>query len=116
MTVLTLAGQFWNSPVSVEPYTGSAVGLTPGYPAYTVTVGDPSTSESHRFVSVLIPRLWNHEAGQCLYAGNSRGGPTGGSPPVSMGSVIEGEYSDYKVGNLFNTVFTYTQFNQQTCL
>ena len=100
----------------MEPYTGSTIGLTPGYSPYTVTVGDPSTPTSRKFVSVLIPRLWNHEAGQCLYAGNSQGGPTGGSPPVSMGSVIQGEYSDYRVGNIFNAVFTYTQFNEQICL
>ena len=105
-------GQFWSAAISTEPYDGNTADVTPGYPPYTVTVDHPEAAKSRKFVGVLIPRLWNHDPGQCVYAGNGQGGPTGQG---QMDSVIQGEYIDYRVRGLFGVDYSFSQFQENLC-
>ena len=68
------------------------------------------------FVGVLIPRLWNHDSGQCIYAGNSVGGSTGTGPSAPRDTVIEGEYRNYLTRGLFEVeFFVYSKFQPGIC-
>ena len=81
-----------------------------------MTVEYPQATQSHKFVGVLIPLLWNSDPGQCIYAGNSQGDPTGTGPSAPMDSVIEGDYSDYRTtGGLFGVEFFYSKFRLTVC-
>ena len=113
--LILCTGQFWSAEVSSEVYTGDPAGLIPGYDAYTMTVDYPQASSSRKFVGALLPRLWNHTPGQCIYAGNSVGGSTGTGPSAPMDSVIEGQYRDYRVRDLFGVEFAYSKFESRLC-
>ena len=86
--------QFLSAGISSEVYEGDRNGLIPGYDPYTLTVAHPQHSTTRKFVGVLIPRLWNHDPGQCIYAGNSQGGSTLTGPSAPRDSVIEGEWEN----------------------
>ena len=51
--------------------------------------------------------------GPCYYAGSSQGGRTG--EREENDSVIEGDYTDYQVGGLFDDNFIYSQFERDRC-
>ena len=108
-------GQFWSAGIASEVYEGDRTGLVPGYDAFTLTVTHPQSSVSRKFVGVLIPRLWNHETGQCIYAGDSRGGSTGTGPFAPFDSVIQGKYHDYRMKGLFTVDFPYSNFDANMC-
>ena len=112
----TYTGQFWSAAISSKAFEGDRTGLIPGYDPYTMTVEYPQATEVRTFVGVLIPRLWNHDSAQCIYAGNSQGGSTGTGPSAPMDSVIEGEYRDYRVTGLFGVDFLYSKFETKMCI
>jgi hypothetical protein len=110
-----LIGQFWSASISAESYLGNTTGLIRGYDPYTLTVRHPQSSNDRKFVGVLIPRLWNNDPNQCVYAGNSEGGSTGTGPTAPHDSVIQGEYRDYRVRGLFGVNFRYSMFQKSVC-
>ena len=114
--IMISTGQFWSAVISAEKYEGDTAGLTPGYSPYTMTVEYSKAMQSRKFVGVLIPRLWSSDPGQCIYAGDSRGGSTGIGPSAPMDSVIEGDYRDYRTrGGLFGVKFPYSKFQPSVC-
>ena len=75
----------------------------------------PQDHTTRTFVGVLIPRLWNHDPGKCIYAGNSQGGSTLTGPSAPYDSVIEGDYHNYRLKSLFQVDFAYSKFNIHLC-
>ena len=53
------------------------------------------------------------QKGPCYYVGSSQGGRTG--EREENDSVIEGYYTDYEVGSLFDDDFVYSQFERERC-
>lgn len=52
--------------------------------------------------------------GPCYYIGTGQGGRT---PEIDENdSVIEGQYTDYQVKNLFDDEFVYSQFGEDRCI
>lgn len=66
-------------------------------------------------MGALVPRLWNHDSSQCIYAGNSQAGSTGTGPSAPQDSVIQGELRDYRVRSLFAVDFAYSKFQTIMC-
>ena len=59
--------------------------------------------------------VWDNSYRPCLYAGSSQGGAIENVEPND--SVIEGKYTDYEVGSLFDFHFKYNRLNTtQECL
>lgn len=95
-------GQFWNIPVSVEPYT--AISGTSNL--FNVTIF-PVESSPRSFLGGMYDYSWDHSFETCLYSGSGQGGP-GGEVPDLTGSVIEGIYKDYIVESLFETDYKFS--------
>ena len=78
---------------------------------YNVTVEHPS-SKSRSFSGFKYFLTWDYEKKDCLYAGNSQGGP---SPELEdlKDSVIEGRYSEYVTDGPFETQFRYSIFKNE---
>lgn len=104
-------GQFWNVPVTADPYDPPAGSLLVGEQnLYSVTV-DPSPMEdggddTRSFLGDLYPRSWDNTHEKCMYVGNGQGGWTKDVDELAD-SVIEGRYTDYVVDSLFGTDFEY---------
>ena len=56
---------------------------------------------------------WDHTKTTCYYVGNKQGGSEDSHDSVE--SVIEGDYSMYSTGSLFETNFEFTRFDETTC-
>ena len=80
---------------------------------YIVTV-DPPDSRSRRFLSLRFTRVWDNSPRVCFYAGSGQGGRSGMLPEADD-SVIEGNYREYLVEDLYAHVFTYAEFEYQRC-
>ena len=109
-SLFTCPGQFWNIPIQIASYQGDfnfRVNSPSDY--YTVTVSHPH-SEPRSFVGSLYHISWDLEEKQCLYVGNSQGGPSSETNDYDD-SVIEGSYKDYVTRDLFETSFKYSVFN-----
>ena len=112
------AGQFWNIPVTVTPYTfpGPVVYDLQSQDLYRVDILSPSGSEIVRqFVAEFSRLPWDHNRPEsCLYAGDQQGGRTleftSPNDPV-----IENNYRLYKTGGLFSTGFRFSKFNETIC-
>ena len=104
-------GQFWNVPVTVEEYDGLFNGA-PQDDIYNITVTRTDAPPRH-FLGLKKDVTWDFRSRICYYVGNMQGGEIGENP--SGDSVIEGDYTDYAVGSLFDTDFSYSQFNQSLC-
>lgn len=108
-------GQFWNIPITFTPYEGE---INSEYESmrntiHIVTV-DPPEGDSRRFPADLDNQVWDLRRFPCLYCGNSQGGPWGLLEDPDD-SVIQGSYSDYRVGGLFEPEFKYTKFEEERC-
>ena len=62
----------------------------------------------------LYSLTWQQKETGCYYAGHSQGGPVHNIDEPTD-SVIQGNYTEYRVGGLFETDFTYTRFNEDVC-
>ena len=59
---------------------------------------------------------WELERRPCYFVGNGQAGRlVEVTPPDPNDPVIEGKYSDYIVGSLFATDYTYSHFNDSMC-
>ena len=119
------AGQFWNTGIDIEPFTGlynseyndtdSDTDCTDGScDYYIVSVMHPSSVE-RKFVGNYYGVTWDFEKRSCLYSGNSQGGPIR-EVDSPNDSVIEGYIGDYEVSGLFDTQFKYSAFNTSACI
>ena len=96
----------------VEPFNGTFGGVERD-DDYIITVSHPEAN-ARSFVGLKSDRTFEFERRVCYYAGNTQAGELAEvSEPND--SVIEGEYSDYRVESLFATEFTYTHFDDSRC-
>ena len=90
-------------------FTGRVpVWYRPDRKRYTVTVA-PEMSSPRSFVGEFLNLLWDKTKSPCLYAGNAQGGPS--EIDVPSQSVIEGNYRDYMVSGIYETLYKYSQFD-----
>ena len=105
----TLAGQFWNIPISVSPFNEAQK-------LYAITVQHPD-SQPRSFIGDLGSSTWDGRKEYCLYVGNQQGGSL--HKADAMGGpndpLIEGKYYQYKVDGDFATKFVYAHFNETRC-
>ena len=66
------AGQFWNVPVRVSPYTGEIEGWNTSEVYYVVNVTRPGTNKVASFTGFIFDYTWESEEGPCLYVGDSK--------------------------------------------
>jgi len=67
------------------------------------------------FLADYYNRVWDGSPRPCLYAGSAQAGPISDVEPND--SVIEGNYFEYEVSNLFDFQFKYNRLNiTQQCL
>jgi len=109
--ILIYAGQFWNIPIDVVRYNQSIDGAVRS-DTYTITVNYPN--QRRQFVGFLYPLTWELDFRQCLYVGNKQGGPIGEVNDPND-PVLQGEYQDYEVDNIFGTAFQYSHFDDSRC-
>ena len=67
-----IAGQFWNIPVTVVPYSGEQA-----LPEHFVVTVSPPNRPARRFIAVRFSHNWDNSPGPCMYVGNSQGAPSG---------------------------------------
>ena len=116
---LTCTGQFWNVPVSIHKYTymGDEELYLDIDQLYVVTVTNPNTGSTRRFIAEFGGQVWDLSNKDCLYAGNIQGGRLGDIDDASVSdSVVEGRYSQYIVDGLFDHDFDYFRFNAEICV
>ena len=115
---LWAAGQFWNVPVSVTPYTftGPVVYDLQGQELYLVEILSPDGSETKRqFIAEFYPLSWDHRRPEpCLYAGDQQGGRTLEFTTFND-PVIENNYRLYETEGLFETGFYFPRFDTDRC-
>lgn len=70
-------------------------------------------NQYRRFPVFPYPVTWDHSERRCYYAGGRQGDPETSTDP-SM-SIIEGTYTQYKTSGLFDTAFSYAQFDNSLC-
>lgn len=101
-----LLGQFWNIPITIEPFNSTNR-------LYTATVNRPSSSlKSRQFVGCLYDFTWHLEEKYCLYVGDRQGAKGSGIHKGPNDPVIEGTYLDYVVDGPFSTDFGFSQFGK----
>ena len=110
------AGQFWNVPVNLEPYTGLDRNGMPVNNRYQINVPSRSLPNTDRsFTGIFYEFNWSHERKPCLYAGNRQAGPIYEIPSPND-PVIEGNYRDYKVPGAFEEEgYKYGLFDSDRC-
>ena len=81
---------------------------------YVVTVAPADGSPLRSFLAEQHFSAWENRPGPCLYAGNAQGGWSGEVNGLNN-PVIQGSYKDYIVNGLFETDFTYSRFEEQSC-
>ena len=104
-------GQFWNIPINVVRYNETIDG-TVRSDTYTITVNYPG--QQSQFVGFLYPLTWEFDERQCLYVGNGQGGPID-EVDNPNDPVLQGEYTDYIVDDLYGTDFAFGHFVSSTC-
>lgn len=113
---LSIPGQFWNVPVTVEEFTGLFDNVQRS-DDYVITVRHPKTP-SRSFVGLESAVTWEMERRPCYFVGNGQGGKLSEdevAPPDPNDSVIQGRYIDYIVESLFATKYDYSRFNEDFC-
>ncbi len=80
---------------------------------YTVTV-QPVGGVQRTFVAELYHRSWDRTQSPCYYAGSSQGGPLNEFDSPSD-PVIQGRYTQYRLRELQDTDFVYSQFDNDLC-
>lgn len=108
--MLICIAQFWNVPVELQQYNGSV----PDDLNYYVVKVTPADGDVREFVGHLYDVSWDFTPIPCIYAGNRNAGPVYEFDDPND-SVIEGNYTEYEVNSLFDTQFTYRQFEDSRC-
>ena len=62
----------------------------------------------------LYPLTWEFDERQCLYVGNGQGGPID-EVDNPNDPVLQGEYTDYIIDDLYGTDFAFGHFVSSTC-
>ena len=96
-------------PVTVSSHAGEVQRTDD----YIITVTHPDyLDEPRSFVGLKSNVTWEFENRVCYYVGNTQAGKLAEVDDPND-SVIQGEYSEYKVESLFATEFKYNCFNAQ---
>ncbi len=107
-------GQFWNVPISVEPFTGQTRdGNAACDKTFVVSVSHPDDT-TRSFVACREPFTWDLQRVTCLYAGNRQGGSVYEFESPND-PVIQGTYMDYLVSDAFATSFRFSRFEDSMC-
>ena len=109
------AGQFWNIPIDVFPYSGPYKDPAEEGLRYVIQVSHPDSAEPRVFTGLFHDLTWEYEEGPCFYAGNRQGG-TIMEIDDPNDPVIEGSYLDYRVATAFETDFKYSHFDKSRCI
>ena len=109
---LLFIGQFWNVEANVTKYDTPLRDGTVSSNAYRVDL-KPSNRPTQSFIGFLEQVTWDFADQQCIFAGNSQGGPiyeaADGEPNDSL---LQGSYTDYKTDSAFDYTFPYGQFDE----
>ena len=108
----SFAGQFWNIPINVVRYNESIRGEV-RTDAYTITVN--YSDQQRQFVGFFYSLNWELKESWCLYVGNRQGGPIN-EVDNPNDPVLQGEYIDYKVDNIFGTEYAFDHFQSTKCM
>ena len=109
------AGQFWNVPLSVEPFTGVDRHGNPVPQRYVINITSTFSNDMRSYTGWLYDFAWSFEEGPCLYVGNRQAGPTYDVKSPND-PIIEGRYFEYIVPDLFNEDnYVYGLFAQDDC-
>lgn len=109
-----LIGQFWNVPIAIQPYEYSGAPTVLDIDSlFSVCLSHPSgPSRDRKFVAEHFTRKWDLSLDACFYSGNIQGGRLLEiEDPDFNDPVIEGEYTEYIVGGLFQNAFKYSQYS-----
>ena len=79
---------------------------------YKITVNYPG--QTRQFVGFLYPLTWEFDERQCLYVRNGQGGPIDELDDPNN-PVLQGEYTDYIVDDLFSMDFALAHFDTSRC-
>ena len=112
----TIPGQFWNVPIEVANFDGQVdssdeLDLEN---RYSITVRHPDAERERTFTAILYDFNWEFTRQPCFYAGNQQGGPIAEVLDPND-SVIEGEYFDYQINELFATSYKFSRFEENVC-
>lgn len=107
------AGQFWNIPVGITPFTGKNVYGKTMNNAFTVNLSTRGKDRS--YVGFLYHLTWEFHEGPCLYVGDGQSGSIYEIENPNDG-VIEGTYMDYIVSEGFVDDFKFGLFDKERCL
>ena len=109
------SGQFWNTPIDIERYTGPLSDGSTRNNTYILTINYPE-SPPRCFPAFFLPGTWDDGLNNeyCLYAGSAQGG---GIVELKSpnDSVIEGVYTEYIVPGPFSVGFRYAHFDLSEC-
>ena len=75
---------------------------------------DHPSSKPRKFIAELHPATWDGKKKQCLYVGSAQSGAVN-EVDIPNDHVIEGNYDDYEVSDLFDSDFQYNQFQDDQC-
>lgn len=107
MFLFVHVGQFWHPNFTRETFTRNGAIQDN---AFIVTT--PSELGPNSFVSLFYHLTWDFRDEGCLYAGTRQAGATRyATSPAD--SVIEGEYTDYKVLHHFGTEYAFSVFSYE---
>ena len=113
---INFAGQFWNVPVSVEPFAGVDINNNTVPERYVINITSSLTDEKRSYTGWLYELTWSFEKGPCLYVGNRQAGPILKVKDPND-PIIEGVYLHYSVPSLFSEDgFVYGLFEEGNCL
>ena len=87
-------GQFWNIPIRVNDNGGVFS---------VIEINETQSSNYQSFISISAPQTYDGTHRVCYYV------------PCSGTSVIEGTYTQYRTDSLFDTTFSYSQFDNGNC-
>ena len=105
-------GQFWGSHLVVQPQPSTSP-CTPPLPPlptrrprehYDVAVFLRNLHSDQQFSAMLVERNWGMQKTPCLYAGDRQGHP-----------VIQGEFTDYEVEDIFSVQYRFSKFDEDKC-
>ena len=90
--VCIYTGQFWNIPIIVNDGIFSRI-----------EINETESSNYRSFNSISIPQTYDGTQRVCYYAS------------YIGTSAVEGTYTQYQTDSLFDTAFTYSQFDNEKC-
>lgn len=109
------AGQFWNVPVRVSPYTGE-IGWNTSEVYYVVNATRPGTNKVASFTGFIFDYTWESEEGPCLYVGDRQGGADREIQDPNDRVLDGSSYKDYIVPELFSeSGYKFSRFDDSQC-